>query len=73
MQLEDEFPRRDFLTDSTPLNARFLEQFATGGVRKTLSCLQSAAGRRPIIFPGQRPTMERESKQQHPIAFINYE
>src|SRR5437763_14163919 len=73
VQLEDEFPLRYFLNYAIPQNARFLEQLAAGSVRKALSCLHGSARCGPIALAGERPALEHESEQQHPIALINYE
>jgi hypothetical protein len=73
MQLKDELPVRHFLTHVVPQNARFLEQLAAGSVRKALSDLQGTARRRPIVLPGERPALEHELEQQHPIVSIKYE
>jgi hypothetical protein len=61
------------LTYGIAENARFLEQLAAGSVRKTLSWLQGAARCRPIVLAGERPALEHESEQQHPIVPINDE
>ena len=73
MQLEGEFPLRYLLTYGIPQNARFFEQLAAGSVRKTLSCLQGTARCGPIVLASERPAIEHESEQQHPIVSINYE
>src|SRR5438874_13628040 len=68
VQLQDELPRCYFLTESIPLDACFLEQFAARRILKALACLQGAARRGPIVVADQWPALERESKQQQPIV-----
>ncbi len=59
-QLEGEFPLRDWLTNGIRQNACFLEQLATGRVRKALSCFQSATRRRPIVLTSEWPSVVHE-------------